>query len=306
MLGQRHTWTRPKAAEQRTRPAMRVLAEGRIAVKPSPAGRLSVLPPTACLPALRPSRTHWSLVMDQSTFVDWQKAKVQENPDEVGGGRLGPGWEPHGGRKSGGCKPAGAASKSASQSRPRAVRQPTAHLAPAVTPQVPAGSLPRTMEVILRNDQVGLRPRMQRRPTAGPHLPLLPLGLHSARQPLHGSRRPLCVLGGRPSARVHTAPAPPRPHTLTGGDCAAWRQGGVHWHAGRGARRGSTHVSGPALLGPHLLHPNNTGMVGMWNHGDHPQPLSSALSSPPCPSLPLAAPPVSACRPSWPPATRRG
>jgi len=31
-------------------------------------------------PALR---THWSLVMDQSYFVDWQKAKVQENPDEV-------------------------------------------------------------------------------------------------------------------------------------------------------------------------------------------------------------------------------
>lgn len=47
------------------------------------------------------NKTHWSLVMDQSTFVDWQKAKVQENPDEV-----------------------------------------------------PAGSLPRTMEVILRNDQV--------------------------------------------------------------------------------------------------------------------------------------------------------
>lgn len=39
--------------------------------------------------------------MEQSIFVDWQKAKVQENPDEV-----------------------------------------------------PAGSLPRTIEVVLRNDQV--------------------------------------------------------------------------------------------------------------------------------------------------------
>lgn len=44
--------------------------------------------PTAC-------STAWSLVMEQSTFVDWQKAKVQENPDEVrlllhrGGGRKG-------------------------------------------------------------------------------------------------------------------------------------------------------------------------------------------------------------------------
>lgn len=39
--------------------------------------------------------------MEESTFIDWQKAKVQENPDEV-----------------------------------------------------PAGSLPRTIDVILRNDQV--------------------------------------------------------------------------------------------------------------------------------------------------------
>lgn len=148
-------------------------------------------------------------MMDQSTFVDWQKAKVQENPDEVGGGRLGPGWVPHGGRKLGASLQALRRGPPVSPAPERAVQPPTAHLAPSVAPQVPAGSLPRTMEVILRNDQVGLRPRMQRRPTAGPHLPLLPLGLHSAQQPLHGSRRPLCVLGGRPSARVHTAPAPP-------------------------------------------------------------------------------------------------
>ncbi|KAL4448853.1 hypothetical protein ABPG77_007570 [Micractinium sp. CCAP 211/92] len=57
--------------------------------------------PVICPNATCGNKTHWSLVMDQSTFVDWQKAKVQENPDEV-----------------------------------------------------PAGSLPRTMEVILRNDQV--------------------------------------------------------------------------------------------------------------------------------------------------------
>ncbi|PSC76526.1 DNA replication licensing factor Mcm6 [Micractinium conductrix] len=57
--------------------------------------------PVICPNATCGNKTHWSLVMEQSTFVDWQKAKVQENPDEV-----------------------------------------------------PAGSLPRTMEVILRNDQV--------------------------------------------------------------------------------------------------------------------------------------------------------
>lgn len=32
-------------------------------------------------------------MMDQSTFVDWQKAKVQENPDEVGTGAGGGGGE---------------------------------------------------------------------------------------------------------------------------------------------------------------------------------------------------------------------
>ncbi|KAI3430537.1 hypothetical protein D9Q98_005130 [Chlorella vulgaris] len=57
--------------------------------------------PVICPNATCGNTTAWSLVMEQSTFVDWQKAKVQENPDEV-----------------------------------------------------PAGSLPRTMEVILRNDQV--------------------------------------------------------------------------------------------------------------------------------------------------------
>ncbi|EFN51204.1 hypothetical protein CHLNCDRAFT_28165, partial [Chlorella variabilis] len=57
--------------------------------------------PVICPNATCGNTTAWSLVMDQSHFVDWQKAKVQENPDEV-----------------------------------------------------PAGSLPRTMEVILRNDQV--------------------------------------------------------------------------------------------------------------------------------------------------------
>lgn len=46
--------------------------------------------PTACPRPAPPSllcSTAWSLVMEQSTFVDWQKAKVQENPDEVRGGR---------------------------------------------------------------------------------------------------------------------------------------------------------------------------------------------------------------------------
>ncbi|RMZ55529.1 hypothetical protein APUTEX25_000112 [Auxenochlorella protothecoides] len=57
--------------------------------------------PLICPDATCGNRIAWSLLMDESQFVDWQKVKVQENPDEV-----------------------------------------------------PAGSLPRTMEVILRNDQV--------------------------------------------------------------------------------------------------------------------------------------------------------
>lgn len=57
--------------------------------------------PTVCPQPACGNKSKWALVMDDSTFVDWQKAKVQENPDEV-----------------------------------------------------PAGSLPRTMDVILRNDQV--------------------------------------------------------------------------------------------------------------------------------------------------------
>ena len=35
--------------------------------------------------------------MDQSYFVDWQKGKVQENPDEVGGRVLGVCWVAAGG-----------------------------------------------------------------------------------------------------------------------------------------------------------------------------------------------------------------
>ncbi|KAL4525564.1 hypothetical protein Ndes2437B_g04009 [Nannochloris sp. 'desiccata'] len=63
-------------------------------------------PPTICPAAQCQNTNKWALVMEDSTFVDWQKARVQENPDEV-----------------------------------------------------PAGSLPRTMDVILRNDLVeGVRP----------------------------------------------------------------------------------------------------------------------------------------------------
>ena len=57
--------------------------------------------PTICPQEACGNTNKWALVMDDSTFVDWQKAKVQENPDEV-----------------------------------------------------PAGSLPRTIDVILRNGQV--------------------------------------------------------------------------------------------------------------------------------------------------------
>jgi DNA replicative helicase MCM subunit Mcm2 (Cdc46/Mcm family) len=55
------------------------------------------------LPLLSLSRKAWSLVREESVFVDWQRVKVQENPEEV-----------------------------------------------------PAGSLPRTLDVIVRNKQVRL------------------------------------------------------------------------------------------------------------------------------------------------------
>lgn len=29
------------------------------------------------------NKTHWQLMKEESTFVDWQRAKVQENADEV-------------------------------------------------------------------------------------------------------------------------------------------------------------------------------------------------------------------------------
>ncbi len=62
--------------------------------------------PAICAQPACGNASKWSLVMEESTFVDWQKARVQENPDEV-----------------------------------------------------PAGSLPRTIDVVLRNDQVeGVRP----------------------------------------------------------------------------------------------------------------------------------------------------
>lgn len=58
-------------------------------------------PPTVCPNDTCGNRNKWTPVVEESTFVDWQKVKVQENPDEV-----------------------------------------------------PAGSLPRTIDVILRNSQV--------------------------------------------------------------------------------------------------------------------------------------------------------
>lgn len=58
-------------------------------------------PPTICTNPTCQNKSQWTLVQEESVFVDWQKAKVQENPDEV-----------------------------------------------------PAGSLPRTIDVILRNDIV--------------------------------------------------------------------------------------------------------------------------------------------------------
>ena len=58
-------------------------------------------PPTICSNPTCQNTSKWTLVQEESVFVDWQKAKVQENPDEV-----------------------------------------------------PAGSLPRTLDVILRNDIV--------------------------------------------------------------------------------------------------------------------------------------------------------
>ena len=155
-------------------------------VWPSLGSSLCVLPlpsscPTALPPPPHPSplpcSTAWSLVMDQSHFVDWQKAKVQENPDEVRWRQLaalrgllvwlGPRSHARAAAVSGRCgdgvrqvgqRPARTAGPAL---RPDQHEAPSHLPRPPVLParasrlaQVPAGSLPRTMEVILRNDQV--------------------------------------------------------------------------------------------------------------------------------------------------------
>ena len=44
--------------------------------------------PVICTNATCGNRKAWSLVRDESTFVDWQRVKVQEDPAEVPGGSL--------------------------------------------------------------------------------------------------------------------------------------------------------------------------------------------------------------------------
>lgn len=45
-------------------------------------------PPTVCPNDTCGNRNKWTPVVEESTFVDWQKVKVQENPDEVPAGSL--------------------------------------------------------------------------------------------------------------------------------------------------------------------------------------------------------------------------
>lgn len=44
--------------------------------------------PIICTNATCGNRKAWSLLRDESVFVDWQRIKVQEDPAEVPGGSL--------------------------------------------------------------------------------------------------------------------------------------------------------------------------------------------------------------------------
>ena len=83
-------------------------------------------------------RKSWVLVREQSKFVDWQKVKVQEKSDEVPVAKH--------------CSAVQHRAKQCNCQGSVPLRCICCYL--LSTMQVPAGSLPRTMEVILRNDVV--------------------------------------------------------------------------------------------------------------------------------------------------------
>ena len=63
-------------------------------------------PPTVCPNDTCGNRNKWTPVVEESTFVDWQKVKVQENPDEVPAGLVASHHRCHPAELSGGeCAP---------------------------------------------------------------------------------------------------------------------------------------------------------------------------------------------------------
>lgn len=180
--------------------------------------------------------------------------------------------------------------------------------------QVPAGSLPRTMEVILRNDQVGPRSPhvVWRQPAACWAAPPACPGWWAC------AGRVLRVPSSLP--RVHACPA-----TSCPGSCAAcrWRLCGpatrrcsrACWWWCPTWRRSREAASLPqdrtcccpgcaycivheSMARPRR--PRQSWRACVWR----PWPAAAAhpVHAPPAP----AAPPASGCRPSWPRATRRG
>ena len=230
-------------------------------------------------PRLAPvRRTAWTLVMDESVFVDWQKVKVQENPDEV---RPAQGVGCRDSRQRGHGRPAELTPSGrpllllraqAGEAAPRCRCWRSApcflsHLPRTClplpicpypsAPQVPAGSLPRTMEVILRCDQArggcarGLtslqRAQRCRRGRGLLLARLLPARLHNARlaQPLAAAWRwGAAGAGGAAGA----AGKPCRATAAAGRERAPRRQGRVQRPAGGGAGRGGAHVSGRVVV----------------------------------------------------------
>lgn len=104
--------------------------------------RKAMLDPSRHLQVLDDCRKAWSLIKEESTFIDWQRAKVQENTDEV-------------------------IDSSLRYVCDACLERPTCFGSYALATsylghgssvirceQVPAGSLPRTIEVIFRNDTV--------------------------------------------------------------------------------------------------------------------------------------------------------
>ena len=83
------------------RPSLAAAAQrrgGALSHAPAPLSSLAVIKrvpqqfcltyPSVCSNTACTNRTKWQSLLDQGTFVDWQKVRVQESPDEVPPGSL--------------------------------------------------------------------------------------------------------------------------------------------------------------------------------------------------------------------------